>query len=239
MPGLTVLLDHVAGLRDQMQSASPDPVAVAVLSQLAGADGIGIHLDENRSPALERDVRLLRQTVHCRLVLAMPPDSPMMGLALDVKPERVVLLPETELNGPINYEWDLASDAQPLFETVDTLRTNGISVCICIAPDPQQAKAARQIGANWVRINAVGLKTAESADVQTRELNRIVDTIKMTSKLRLRTAVGGGLDFQLIKMFRGVSEIDEFSMGRSLIAKAVMVGMDSAVREMVQLIRDL
>lgn len=239
MPGLTVVLDHVASLRDQMQSASPDPVAVAVLSQLAGADGIGLHLDEDHSPALERDVRLLRQTVHCRLVLGMTPDSPMMGLALDVKPERVVLLPETELSGPIDYEWDLTSDAKPLFETVDTLRTHGISVCICIAPDPQQAKAARQIGANWVRINAGGLKTAESADEQTRELNRIVDTIKMTAKLRLLTAVGGGLNFQLIKLFRGVSEIDEFSMGRSLIAKALLVGMDSAVREMVQLIRDL
>lgn len=239
MPGLTVFLDHVAVLRDQMQSASPDPVAVAVLSQLAGADGIGIHLDENRRPTLDRDVRLLRQTVHCRLVLSMLPDSPMMGLALDVKPERVVLLPETEFNGPIGPEWDLTSDAKPLFETVETLRTHGISVCICIAPDPQQAKAARQIGVDWVRINTAGLKTAESADEQTRELNHIVDTIKMTAKLRLRTAVGAGLDFQLIKMFSGVSEIDEFNMGRSLIAKALLVGMESAVREMVQLIRDL
>ena len=239
MPGLTVFLDHVAGLRDKMQSDCPDPVAVAVLSQMAGADGIGLHLDQNRSPALERDVRLLRQTVHCRLVLGMAPDSAMMGLVLDVKPERVVLIPETELEGPIGHELDVMGDSKSLFETVDTLQTHGISVSICIAPDPQQAKAVRQIGANWVRINAGGLKTADSVDMQTRELHHIVDTIKMASKLRLHTAVGGGLDFQLIKLFKGIPEIDEFSMGQSLVAKSVLVGMDNAVREMVQLIRDL
>lgn len=239
MPGLTVLLDHVAGLRDQMKSVYPDPVAVAVLAQLAGADGIGIHLDQDRLPAMERDVRLLRQTVHCRLVLGMRPDSALMGFVLDSKPERVVLVPDTGLDQPINHELDVIGDVKPLFETVDTLKANGISVSIRIAPDPQQAKSARQIGADWVQVDTGGLKRADSAAMQTGELDRIVDAIKMASKLRLRTAVGGGLDFQLIKMFRGITEIDEFSLGQSLVAKSVLVGMDNAVREMVQLIRDL
>lgn len=238
MPGLTVLLDHIAGLRDAMGSSGPDPVAAAVLAQLAGADGIGYSLRGTLPMSVERDARLLRQTVHGRLVLHMTPLSEMVGLALDVKPERVVLMPAKQLDEPIGHGL-VPVDTEALAETVDTLKANGISVSVCISPTPQQAKAARQIGADWVLLHTGGLKAATSVAVQTRELDNLVDTIKMARKLRLHTALGNGLDYQLVKLFKGVPEIDEFSMGQSVIARAVLIGMERAVGELVQVIRGL
>ena len=239
MAGLTVLIDHVAQLRDQMKTAGPDPVDAAVLAKLAGVDGIGITLSEENHAVRLRDLRLLRRTLDCRLVLYMVPNSEMVGLALDIKPDRVVLLPEAPISEPIGQAVDLSLGAKDLFETVGTLQANAISVGVTINPTPQQAKAARQLDVNWVLLDVGALKAAASVVAQTRELDNMIDTIKMAHKLRLNIAIGNGLDYRLIKLFKGVMEIDEFSIGRSVVAKAVLVGMDQAVRDMLRVIRNL
>jgi pyridoxine 5-phosphate synthase len=237
MPSLTVMVDYVAALRQSMQSSTPDPVAAATLAELAGADGIGVYLREDRSYLNERDVRLLRQTLHTRLILLMAPSSEMVGNALEIKPERVVLMPEIRKESPIETGMDLSTQGKVLYEIVDTLQSNNISVGLCIQSDPHQAKLAHQLRADWVLIHAGRLSSANSPQTQRQELNRIVDTVKMASKLRLHIAVGRGLDHRLIKLFKDIHEIDEFSIGRNIIARALLVGLDRAVSDMIALIR--
>ncbi len=239
MAGLTVMIDQVAALREIMKTTEADPIAAALRAESAGADGIGVYLREDHLYTQERDIRLLRQTVHSRLVLFMAATSEMVGFALELKPERVVLMPALRDDGTTDAGLDLFVDSKPLFETVDTLKSNNISVGVCIAPEPDQVKYAHQAGANWIHIHAGRLKTANSASSQTQELNRIIDVVKMAHRLRLHIAVGHGLDYRIIKLFSSIEEIDEFSLGRSLIAKALLLGMERAVRDMVAIIRTL
>ncbi len=237
MPSLTVMVDHVAALRQAMQSTTPDPVSAATLAELAGADGIGVYLREDRGDLTERDVRLLRQTVHTRLILHMAASSEMVGNALDIKPQRVVLMPEIRKEAPVETGLDLGAQGKTLYEIIDTLQSNNISVGLCIQPDPHQAKLAHQLRADWVLIHAGRLRAATTPQTQHQELSRIVDTVKMAHKLRIHIAVGRGLDYRLIKLFGGIPEIDEFSIGRDILARALLLGLDRAVREMIALIR--
>lgn len=239
MPSLTVVLDQVADLRRIMASRSPDPVAAAIIAQLAGADGIAVHLREDQKHIQERDLRLLRQTIHSKFILHMPPTSEMMGFALDIKPERVILVPKIQEETPTDDGLDLIAHGNDLLETVDALQSNGISVGVSIPAEPEQSKLAHQIHADWVHIHAGKLSMASSANSQRLELDRIIDTVKMSHKLRLRISIGHGLDDRLIKLFKGVPEIDEYSIGRSLIARSLLKGMDSVVRDTIDVIRML
>jgi pyridoxine 5-phosphate synthase len=239
MLNLTVLLDHVAALRRSMQSSEPDPATVAVLAEVAGVDGIAVYLREDRRNIQDRDVRLLRRLVHGRLILHMAPTSEMTGIALDVKPERVVLMPEIMDDLERETGIDLIVHGKEMFETIDTLQSNGISVGVCIPPEPEHAQLAHQLKVDWIQIHAGQLRESTSPVVQQRELDRIIDTVKMAYKLRTRIAVGHGLDHRLIKLFAGISEIDEFSLGRSLIARALLVGIDRAVRETITALRHI
>lgn len=239
MPSLTLVLDHVAGLRQIMASKTPDPVAVAIMAQLAGADGVAVHLREDRKYIQDRDLRLLRQTIHSKLILHIAPTSEMIGFALDIKPERVVLVPQIQEEVPSENGLDLMAHGKDMVETVDTLQSNGISVGICIPAEPEQCKLAHQIHADWVQIHAGKLESASSPQSQSQELDRIIDTVKMAQKFRLRISIGHGLDDRLIKLFKGVSEIDEFSLGQSLITKALLKGVNSAVNDTISLLRTL
>jgi pyridoxine 5-phosphate synthase len=241
MPNLTLLLDYVAALRQTMNLTVPDPVTVALAAELAGVDGIAVHLREDRAHIQERDVRLLRQTIQSRLILHMAATSEMMGIALDIKPERVVLMPEisNEIKGLSVGNLDLVVQGKELFETIETLQSNSISVGVCIAPHPEEAKIAHQLRVDWVQIHTGSLMAARSAAKQRQVWDSIVDTIKMAHKLRLQIALGHGLNERLIKLFKGIGEIDEFSLGRSILAKAVMVGLDKAVGQMIALIDTL
>jgi pyridoxine 5-phosphate synthase len=239
MAALTVTLDYVAALRQVMHAPTPDPVAAALLADAAGADGIGIYLRENYRPVRERDVRLLRQTVHSRLVLFMAPTSEMIGVALELKPSRVVLMPVLRKDGALDMGMDLVGDSKLIAETVEALQANGISAGVSVGPEPDHAKLVHQTKANWIYIHAGRLNSADSAAQQTQELSRIVDTLKVAHRLRIHIAVGHGLDYRLIKLFAGLKEVDEFTVGQSIVARAVLVGMETAVRDMLAIIRAL
>jgi pyridoxine 5-phosphate synthase len=239
MPSLTVVLDYVAYLCQIMPVHGPDPAAAAILAQLAGADAIAVHLREDRHYAQDRDVRLIRQVVNVRMILHMAAISEMVGFALDLKPERVVLVPEIGDKIPDERGLDLVIHGKNIIETVDTLQSTGISVSVCIPPEPEQTKLAHQIRAKGVQIHAGRLRAATSAASQRQELDRIIDTVKMAHKLRLNVAIGHGLDSSLIKLFKGLPEIDEFSIGQSLIARALLKGMEGAVSDTIDLIRTL
>ncbi|MCP4749026.1 MAG: pyridoxine 5'-phosphate synthase [Desulfobacteraceae bacterium] len=238
MPNLTIQLDYVAGLRQSMQLSEPEPVAAAILAELGGADGIAIHISQEQRKSLERDARLLRETVKSRLILHMMPSLENIGIAVDIKPERVILICEEQEEKHEGNGFDLSIHSKVIFETIDTLQLKGISAGICIPADAEQVKMAHQLRANWIHIHAGNLRAATSAATQRQQWDKIIDTIKMAHKLRLEIAIGYGLNNHLIKLFKGVNEIGEFSMGRALIAKALLIGMENAVRETAGLIKN-
>jgi len=237
MPTLTVVLDTVAAMRHLMPEHGPDPVAAAIIAQLAGADGIAVRLREDRRYTQERDVHMIRQLIDKRLILHMAVTSEMVGFALDIKPERVVLVPEISDAPHGERGLDLIVHSKNIFETVDTLQSSGISVDICTAAEPEQVKLAHQLRAGGVQIHVGCLHGAVSVSNRRQELDRITDTIKMAHKLRLKITVGHGLDFNLIKLLRGLPEIDEFSIGQSIITHALLKGMQRAVSDTIDLIR--
>jgi pyridoxine 5-phosphate synthase len=239
MAKLIVQLDPVATLRQAVKSAVPDPVAAAILAELGGADGIAVHLREDRRSIQDRDLRVLRKVVHTRFVFEMAPTSEMLGVALNIKPDIAILLPEMrEENSPAGG-LDLMVHGSSAAETIDNLINSGIPAGIFIEPDPDQLKLAHQCNANLVEINTGAYCEATTSAKRKQVLIRIVDTVKLAYRLKIGVQAGGGIGFNTIGSFEGLKEIDTFTIGHSIIARAVLIGMQEAVREMQRYIEKL
>ncbi|MBW1968304.1 MAG: pyridoxine 5'-phosphate synthase [Deltaproteobacteria bacterium] len=239
MAGLSVNVDHVATLREARKGRYPDPVSAAVLAELAGVDGIVVHLREDRRHIKDRDLRILRKVVQTKLILEMASSNEMVGIALDVQPDIVTLVPEKREELTTEGGLDLIVHKDAVAETVGTLQDNGIPVCIFIDPDPDQIKIAHQINASMVEIHTGKFCDAKTSRKRDQAFSNIVDAAKLAFKLRMGVNAGHGICYNTIKAFKGLNEIDEFSIGHSIISRAVLVGMDSAVREMLTLIKEL
>lgn len=239
MAGLSVNVDHVATLREARNSRYPDPASAAVLAELAGVDGIVVHLREDRRHIKDRDLRILRKVVHSKLILEMASTNEMVGIALDVQPDVVTLVPEKREELTTEGGLDLIVHKDAVAETVGTLQNNGIPVCIFIDPDPEQIKIAHQINANMVEIHTGIFCDAKTSKKRDQAFSNIVNSAKLAFKLRMGVNAGHGICYKTIKAFKGLNEINEFSIGHSIISRAVLVGMDSAVREMLALIKAL
>ena len=239
MAGLAVRLNMVAALRETRKSAFPDPVAAAVVAELAGADGIAVHLREDRQDIQDRDVRILRQTIQSKLILEMASTTEMVGMALDIKPDHVTLVPEKRVEISAGGGLDLVVYKEEIREIVDTLQNSGIPVGILIDPDPEQLKQAHRTNAKIVELHTGAYCDAKTSKTRHREFLKIMDAVKLSHKLNLSIKAGRGLCYKTIKAIKGLVEIDEFSIGHSLISRAVLTGMEKAVKEMVDLIRAL
>ena len=239
MAGLAVNVDHVATLREARKSSYPDPVAAAILAELAGADGIVVHLREDRRHIQDRDLRILRQSVQTKLILEMASNKEMIGIALDVQPDVVTLVPEKREELTTEGGLDLISYKDAIAETVATLQDSGIPVSIFIDPDPDQIKVAHKINATMVEIHTGIFCDAKTTKKRERAFSDIVDAAKFAHKLRLGINAGHGLCYNTIKTFKGLREIHEFSIGHSIISRAILVGMEKAVKEMLTLIKNL
>lgn len=239
MPGLAVNVDHVATLREARKINIPDPVTAAAIVELAGADGVVTHLREDRRHIKDRDVRLLRETIKTRLILEMAATSEMVAVAGEIKPDLVTLVPErreeltTEGGLDLHLHKDVVSDA------VQALKKEGIPVSIFVDPDLDQVKLSHRIDADYVEIHTGIFCDADTQKQRFEAFERIINSAKLAHKLNLGVNAGHGLGYQTIKAFKGLSEINEFSIGHSIIARAVLVGLDRAVREMVSLIKEL
>lgn len=232
MAKLIVQLDPVAALREAGKSAVPDPAAAAILAELGGADGIAVRLREDRRSIQDRDLRVLRKVVHTRFAFEMAPTSEMLGVALNIKPDMVFLLPEMrEENSPAGG-LDLMVHGSSAAETIENLVNSGIPVGIFIEPDPDQLKLAHQCSANLVEINTGAYCEAATDAKRKQVLIRIVDTVKLAYRLKIGVQAGGGIGFNTIGSFEGLKEIGAFTIGHSIIARAVLIGMQEAVREM-------
>lgn len=239
MAGLAVKIDMVAAMRELRKSAFPDPVAAAVMAELAGADGIAIHLRADRRYIQDRDVRILRQTVHSKLILEMAATTEMVGMALDIKPDHVTLVPEKREEFSAGGGFDLVVHNVEIREIVGTLQDSGIPVGILIEPDPEQLKEAHRTNAQIVELHTGAYCDAKTSKTRHKEFLKMVETVKLAYKLNLNIKAGHGLCYKTIKAFKGLAEIDEFSIGHSIISRALLTGIEKAVKEMIDLIRAL
>jgi pyridoxine 5-phosphate synthase len=239
MAGLAVNVDHIATLRQARKARYPDPVAAAVIAELAGAEGIVVHLREDRRHIQDRDVRFIRDVVQTKLILEMASTSEMVGIALKIKPDLVTLVPEKREEVTTEGGLDLMMHRSAVAESVKIIQGTGIPVSIFIDPDPEQIKIARQIDAAMVEIHTGVFCDAVSPRKRADAFSKIVDAAKLASRLKLGVNAGHGLCYTTIKAFKGLTEIDEFSIGHSIIARAALVGLDRAVKEMLALVKSL
>ncbi|MCG8684867.1 MAG: pyridoxine 5'-phosphate synthase [Desulfobacterales bacterium] len=239
MAELAVNVDHVATLREARGAQYPEPVHAALAAETAGADAIVVHLREDRRHIQERDVRILRQVIKTRLILEMAATSEMLGIALDIKPDTVTLVPEKREELTTEGGLDLITHQDHIREAVSTLKNADMKVCIFIDPDLDQIKVAHKIDADSIEIHTGAFCDATTDFDRQKEFSRIVDAAKIGTKLNLGVHAGHGICYNSIKAFKGLSEIKEYSIGHAIVAKAVMTGMDTAVRDMQLLIKDL
>jgi len=237
MAKLGVNVDHVATIRQARGGAEPDPVTAAAIAELAGADGITIHLREDRRHIQDRDLKLLRQTVRTRLNLEMAATDEMVAIALQTKPDMCTLVPEKRLELTTEGGLDVRCNIESLKSAVDRLRGGGIPVSLFIDADPDQIKAADKVGADYIEIHTGIFAEATDWKSEEGELVRIENAVKLAQKLGIGVNAGHGLNYANIKRMTTIRGIEEYNIGHSIISRAVMVGLERAVRDMVELVR--
>ncbi len=236
MPRLGVNIDHVATLRQARGGKEPDPIAAAVLVELAGADGIVVHLREDRRHIQDRDLRLLRETIHTKLDLEMAADDSMAKVALAVKPDMVTLVPERREELTTEGGLDVAAHRDRIQRVVSLLHEGGIPVSLFIEPDLGQIKAAHKISADFIEIHTGRYANAKLAKESDGEFEAITQAAKLAYKLGMGVNAGHGLDYHNVKRLTRIPEIVEYNIGHSIISRAVLVGLNQAVREMIALL---
>ena len=237
MPKLSVNVDHVATLREARRSFEPEPVAAAITAELAGADGITIHLRQDRRHIKDRDLRILRDVVKTSLNLEMAATQEMLEKALEVKPDMVTLVPERE--GEITTEggMNVQDNYENLSRIIPQLQINGILVSLFINPEIESIKAAAKLKTDFVEMNTSKYSEVKNLGEKIEELEKIERMVELAYKLHLGINAGHGLNYKNIVGIAKIKHIDEFSIGHSIVARAVLVGFERAVREMLELVK--
>ncbi len=237
MVRLGVNIDHVATIREARKGREPEPVAAAVLVELAGADGIVCHLREDRRHIKDKDVYMLREMVATQLNLEMAATDEMVKIAIDVLPEVVTLVPERRQELTTEGGLDAISNYDYLMEVVGVLRSNNITVSLFVDPDVQQIKASARLGADVVELHTGQYANAISARSRQDELERLRSSAAAAAKLGLGVSAGHGLNYHNVREIVTIPQIEELNIGHSIVSRAVLTGMDAAIRDMLALIR--
>ncbi|HNV25697.1 MAG TPA: pyridoxine 5'-phosphate synthase [Nitrospira sp.] len=236
MARLGVNIDHVATLRQARGGTDPDPLTAAILVELAGADGLVVHLREDRRHIQDRDLTMLREIVRTKLDLEMAADDAMAKIALSVKPDLVTLVPERRQELTTEGGLDVANHRERIQKIVDLLKDGGIPTSLFIEPSLDQIKAAHKIGAAYVELHTGRYANAKRSKEEDEEFEAITQAAKLAYKLGLGVNAGHGLTYKNVKRLAKLPEIVEFNIGHSIIARSVMVGLVQAVREMRELV---
>ncbi len=237
---LSVNLDHIATIREARKIREPDPVAGAIIAEQAGCHGIAAHLREDRKHIQERDVRLLRGIVTTHLNMEISPTAEMMQLAIDIQPDMVTLVPENREEVATDSGLNVAAKSDELSKIVSSFKNNDIAVSVFIDPDTSQVKEAKKLGVDFVEFhtghfaNAFDLGSATDVD---RELTAIQDMTVLARKYGLRVKAGHGLNYRNVGYISSIPGIEELVVGHSVIGRAVLVGMERAVKEMLSAVR--
>jgi pyridoxine 5-phosphate synthase len=237
MPRLGVNIDHVATVRQARRVPEPDPVHAAVLAELGGADGITVHLRGDRRHIQDRDVEVLRQVVKTGLNIEMASTQEMVKMALTVKPHQVTLVPERREELTTEGGLDVVLNSLQLKPTVKMLLEGGMRVSLFVDPDLEQVKESARLDAQAVEINTAAYAEARDARAREAALRKVVDAARFGRKLNLDVHAGHGLTYGNVRAVAAVSEISELNIGHSIVSRAVLVGMERAVREMAQAMR--
>lgn len=238
MARLAVNVDHVATVRQARGIDEPDPVLAAGMAELAGAEGIICHLREDRRHINERDLSLLRQTVKTRLNMEMAAVNEIVDIALSVKPDLVTLVPEKRQELTTEGGLDVKAEPDHYKKVVDIMKKADISVSFFVDPEIDQIKASHECGADIVEIHTGHYADAKSDDEATIQFKRIEDATKAAADLGLKVSAGHGLGYTNIKRFKAIPLISEYSIGHSIVARAVIVGFEKAVRDMLNMVKD-
>jgi pyridoxine 5-phosphate synthase len=234
---LGVNVDHIATLREARKSSEPDPLAAALLAEMAGADGITVHLRGDRRHIQERDVDLLKRTVKTRLNLEMAANPAMVTIASTHKPDHVTLVPERREEVTTEGGLDVLLNQNLIRKTVVDLKEAAITVSIFVDPDFDQIKTISKLGVGLIEINTAKYAEAGREDQAVAEAEKIAQVARAAAKLGLRVLAGHGLDYRNVRRIVAIPEIEELNIGHSIVARASLVGITRAVGEMKDLLR--
>ncbi len=232
MLSLGVNIDHVATIRQARRTVEPDPIAAAVLAELAGADGITTHLREDRRHIQDRDVRILRETVRTHLNLEMAPTEEMVAIALDLKPDYVTLVPEKREEVTTEGGIDIVKNLDKFTAIVDQLQSADIPVSWFIDADTPQIEAAAKTQAKFIELHTGKYADAPNETMRQKELDILEKGTKEALDLDLRVNAGHGLTYWNVYPVAIIAGMEELNIGHSIISRAVLVGLERAVREM-------
>lgn len=234
---LHVNVDHVATIRQQRHTRYPDPVAAAAIAELAGAHGITVHLREDRRHIQDRDVRILRETVQTILNLEMAMTDEMAAIANETKPEIITLVPERREELTTEGGFEVAAQQRALQVYLPSLRKHNARISLFVDPDPIQIEACSALGVEQVELSTASFVEAETPQAREHERERLVQAAQQADQLGLEVAAGHGLDYHNITPVAAIPEIVEFNIGHSIVARAVFVGLERAIREMLTLLQ--
>ncbi len=237
MAHLAVNVDHVATVRQARGITEPDPVLAAGICELAGAAGIVVHLREDRRHIQVRDVKLLRRTVKTKLNLEMATAPEIIEIALDIKPDMITLVPEKREELSTEGGLDVIGNSKKVEETIRQMSESSIPVSLFIDPDSAQVDASLDVGATFVEIHTGRYCDAGSEDERDTEFALVEQCAEQAFELGLRVNAGHGLDYQTTKRIATLDTIEELSIGHAIITRSIYVGLDQAVREMSDIIR--
>lgn len=229
-------IDHVAFLRNARAELQPDPIAYALMAEQYGVDGIVVHLREDRRHINERDLRLLRELINTKLDLEMAAVDEIIDIAIDVQPELATLVPERREELTTEGGLNVLDNIDLMKNTIDRLHSANIAVSLFIEPDLDIINASAELQTDFIEIHTGVYANAVSEDDIFDELERVRIAAKHAKKLGLGVNAGHGLNYQNIKEFINITDIDEVSIGQSVIARSVFVGVEKAVKDMIQLI---
>ena len=235
MPELGVNIDHVATVRQARKTYEPDPVWAAALAELGGADGITVHLREDRRHIQDRDLHLLKETVTVKLNLEMACDAEVLKIACGVRPQQATLVPERREEVTTEGGLDVAGRQAAVANAVGELRTAGIFVSLFLDPDLSQIEAAAKVNAHAVELHT-GRYALAAGDAQKRELAKLAEAGQRVRELGMALHAGHGLTCRNVRPVASLDGMRELNIGHSIIARALMIGMERAVREMKQLL---
>lgn len=230
-------VDHIATLRNARAEVQPDPVTAALLAEQAGVDGIVVHLREDRRHITDRDVRLLRQMITTKLDLEMAATPEIIAIACEVGPDLATLVPEKRMEMTTEGGIDVPQNFALLSEAISQLKKAHIPVSLFVEPEEEQIRASLEAGAAIVELHTGRYANETNDDAIFEELERLRSAALLAKKIGLGVNAGHGLNYVNIKIFRELNQIDEVSIGHAVIARAALVGIDSAVREMRALIK--
>ena len=234
---LGVNIDHVATVRQARRAKEPDPVHAAILAELGGADGITVHLRGDRRHVQDRDLEVLKQVVRTRLNVETAITQEMTRIALTVKPDQVTLVPERREEVTTEGGLDVVLNSVQVRPMVKTLQDAGIEASLFVDPELEQVKEAHKLDARAIEINTAAW--SEAVDARSREaaLRKLTDAVRLARKLGLHVHAGHGLDYRNVGPVAALTEITELNIGHAIVARAVLVGMERAVREMADAMR--